>query len=262
MTEEMVQVRLDGLVRLQSAAKDFARPEIIRIAEAVIADLRSRPAVGCFGDVAARHMWDEYCWARQAGSFDDDIGWDEVRLGSLSGNWDNTIRAFGSSEVEKLPQHALIFLSAYALKEDADSDEAGSFGSIWVDGIVDMVMKEINHRASQRNLDLIGPHHGDVIGYEIQGAGMVWSALSNRGEAMDLIASHADTMIDPDADLSGLAAELVEAFIAAANEDAEDSILAAFLDRFGNDVSSLLLEQDVLPSLDVMRGALIKRLGG
>lgn len=56
MTEEVVPVSLDGLMRLQSATKDFARPEIVRVADVVISDLRSRAAVGCFGDVMARHM--------------------------------------------------------------------------------------------------------------------------------------------------------------------------------------------------------------
>lgn len=56
----MVQVSLDGLVRLQSAADDFARQEMGRISEAAITDVRSRPAVGPFGDVVARRIWDEY----------------------------------------------------------------------------------------------------------------------------------------------------------------------------------------------------------
>lgn len=96
-----------------------------------------------------------------------------MRLGSLSGNWDAVVRALVSGELEKLPQHALIFLSAYFFQEDADSDKMDSLGRIWVDGIVDMIMEEIKHRASRRNLGLIGPHRGDVIGYEIRGAGMV-----------------------------------------------------------------------------------------
>jgi hypothetical protein len=246
MTNKVVQVSLDGLVRLQSAAMDFARPEIIRIAEVVIADLQSRPIVGFFDDVAARHMWDEYCWALQEGPF----------------NWDDDVRAFVTSEVEKLPPYALIFLSAYVFEEDANSGGMTDLGGIWVDGIVDTVMTAINQRASRRNLDLIAPHRADVIGYEIQGSGMVWSALTDRGEAMDFIAGHADAMIDPDADLSDLAGELVEAFVAGVNEDNEGYALAEFLDRFGKEARALLLEQDVLPALDGMRSALIGRLDG
>jgi hypothetical protein len=262
MAENMVEVSVDSLTRIQSAAEDFARPEIIRIVEAVIADLRSSSAVGLFGELAARHMWDEYCWTLQQGPFDDDTGWYGVRLGSLSGNWDDTVRAFVSGEVEKLPKHALIFLSAHAFENGSNIDEEGSLGGISIDGIVACVMEEINERASRRNLDLIGPNRGDVIGYEIEGSGMVWSALPDREEAMTLIAEHADTMISPDADLSDLARDLVDLFIAAANEEAEGSVLSAFLERFEGDVRSLLLEKDVLPALEDMRAALIERLDG
>lgn len=262
MTDGTARVSVEGLTRLQSAAEDFARPEVVRIAEAVIGELRSRSAIGIFGEIAARHMWDEYCWTLQEGPFDDESGRYGVRLGSLSGNWDETVRAFVSGEVEKLPKYALIFLSAHVFSEDVDHDENESLGSIYVDGIVNIVVEEINERASRRKLDLIGPHRADVIGYEIEGSGMVWSALSGRREAMDVIASHVGAMIDPDADLSALAAELVRAFIDAASEEAEGSFLAEFIAHLENDIRSLLLEKDVLPALEDMRAALIEQLDG
>lgn len=255
MAEERVEVSFDG------RGGDFARAEVARIVKAVIDDLRSRPAVGTFGDaVAARHLWDEYCWTWQEGPFDDDMGWNDVRLGSLSGAWDEMLRAFITSEVGKLPKNALVFLSAQAFEEDADGDEEEWLGSIWVEGIVNAILEEVNHRASQRKLDLIGPHRGDVIGYEIEGSGMVWSVLSDRGEAIDLIANHTDTMIDPDGDLSEIADEMVDGFMTAANEDAEGTVFAGFLERFEDSVRLLIRENDVLPSLENMRVALLKRL--
>lgn len=263
MVEGRVEVSLDGLARLQSAASDFARAEVARIVQAVIDDLRSRPAVGTFGDaVAARHLWDEYCWTLQEGPFDHDMGWDDMRLGSLSGALEEMLRAFIENEVEKLSKHALIFLSAQAFEEDVDSDEEESLGNIWIDGIVNMIAEEVNHRASRRNLDLIGPHRGDVIGYVIEGYGLVWSVLSDRGEAMDLITSQMHTMIDPEFDLSEIAEEMVDGFMAAANEDAEGTLFAGFLERFADDVRSLVRENDVLPSLKKMRAALLERLDG
>jgi hypothetical protein len=262
MTDESARVNIEVLKELLSAAEDFARPEVVRITEAVIEQLRSRSAIGFFGDVAARHMWDEYCWILQEGPFDDESGWYGVRLGSLSGNWDETVRAFVSGEVEKLPEYALIFLSAHAFCQDVDNDENEFLGGVFVDGIVNIVIEEINERASRRKLDLIGPHRAAVIGYEIEGSGMVWSVLSGRNEAMEVIASHVGVMIDPDADLSALAGELVAAFIDAANEAAEDTFLAEFIAHFENDIRSLLLEKDVLPALEDMRAALIERLDG
>jgi len=262
MAEDRVEVSQDGLARLQSAAEDFARAEIARIVGAVIDDLRSRPANGTFGDVAARHLWDEYCWSQQEGPFDDDMGWDDVRLGSLSSVFDDVVRASIQTEVEKLPRHALVFLSALAFEEDADSDDEESLGSIWIDGIVSLVLDEVNTRASRRNLDLIGPHRGDVIGYEVEGSGMVWSVLSDRGEAMDLIASHSDALLNRDGDLSDLAEEMVEAFMAAAVEDDGGEVFPVFLKRFGDEMRVLVREKDVVPSLEDIRAGLLDRLDG
>ena len=228
----------------------------------MIADLRSSPAIGMFDEVAARHMWDEYCWTLQEGPFDKECAGEELQRGSLSGTWNDTVRALVNGELEKLPRYTLIFLSAHAFEISADIDEKGAVGSIWIDGIIEFVMKKINERASRRTLDLIGPQRGDVIGYEIEGIGMVWSALSDRDETIDIISGHTNTMIDPEANLAFLAAEMVEAFIAAANEEAEGNVLSAFLERFADDVRSLLLEKDCLPSLEYMRAALIERLDG
>jgi hypothetical protein len=247
---------------LQSAAEAFARAEVDRIAGAVVDDLRARPANDTFGDVATRHLWDEYCWSLLEGPFDDDTGWDDVRLGSLSGAFEDVVRASIQTEVEKLPRHALVFLSAQAFEEDDDSDEEESLGSIWIDGIVSLVLDEVNSRASRRTLDLIGPHRGDVIGYEVEGSGMGWSVLSDRGEALDLIASHCDALIDPAGDLSDLADEMVEAFMAASAEDDEGEVFSVFLERFEDDVRALVREKDVLPSLADMRAGLLDRLDG
>jgi hypothetical protein len=262
MTEETTEVSLEGLARLKSAANDFARAEVTRITQTVITDLQSRPAVGNFGEVAARHMWDEYCWTLQEGPFDYTEYVGGLSLGSVSGNWGDTVLAFVQSEVEKLPRYAQTFLSARAFEEGIDSDEVEAVGSIWVEGIVDTVMEAVNQRASQRNLDLIGPHRSDVIGYEIEGSGLVWSVLSDRGEAMDLIAGHTDAMIDPDGDLSAVAAEMVEAFMAAAAEDDEGAVFSLFLEHFEDQVRSLVSESDVVPSLEDMRAELLDRLDG
>jgi len=69
-------------------------------------------------------------------------------------------------------------------------------------------------------------------------------------------------MVDPDADLSEVASEMVEAFIAAAIEEVDGTVVAEFFERFEDDVKTLLTEKDVLPALDDMRGALVVRLDG
>lgn len=262
MSDEMTEVRLEGFVRLKSAATDFARAEVTRLSQTVITDLESSPAIGIFDDVAARHFWDEYCWILQKGPFDDTEYVDEFSLGSVSGNSDEVVRTFVQNEVEKLPPYAKLFLSTHAFEEDTNSDEDESVGIIWVDGIIDAVMEKIDQSASERNLYLIGPDRGDVIACEIDGSGMVWSILSDRGEAMDLIAGHTDALINPDGDISELVDEMMAAFMAAATEDNEGAVLSLFLKRFEGDVWSLVSEYDVAPSLEHIRSQLIARLEG
>lgn len=246
MTEDRVAVSRDGLSLLQSAAEAFARTEFTRIVDVVIEDLRSQSANGNFGDVAARHLWDEYCWSLQEGS--------------LSDLHDDIVSAFIQTEVEKLSKHALILLSAQAFEEDDEIDEVEFLGNIWIDGIVSLALDQVRTCASDQYLDLIGPHRGDVICYEVEGSGMVWSILSDRGEAMDLISSHCDALLDPEGDLSELADEMIEAFMAAAAEDDEGEVFTVLLDRFEDDVRALVRDKDVLPCLENMRAGLLDRL--
>lgn len=258
---DTIEVNDDGFLRLQSAVTDFARAEATRIVQAVIADLRDRPAQGMFGEVAARHMWDEYSWSLQEGPFDDDMGWDDVSLGSMSGAFDEMVRAVIEAEIEKLPHHAQVFLSAKAIEDDLDMEE-DALGSSWMDGMVSLIVESVNSEASGRNLDLIGPERGDVIGYEIDGSGTVWSVLSDRSEAMDIVQSHVDELIDPNGDLSALAAEMVDAYIAAAREEADGTTLSEFFDNFENQIRDMLTERDVFPALEDMRAGLLERLDG
>jgi hypothetical protein len=187
------------------------------------------------------------------------MSYGDLPLGSLSDAFDDLVRACIIDAVEKLPRYAKVLLSGLAFEEDEDSDEDESLGGIWVDGIANLILGQVKDHAAQRHLDLIGPHRSDVIGYEISGSGMVWSALSDTGEAPGLIASHLDAMIDPDGDLSELADAMVDAFMAAAEENA-DGAVCDLLGHFDDQIRSLLHENDVLPSLKAMRAALLERL--
>ena len=258
---ETLERTFEGLARLRSSAKKFARDEVQQIAAAVIDYLRSQPAYGTFSEIAARHLWDEYCWSMQAGPFDIDMGWNEVRPGSVSDGFDDLVRAVIRSEVEKRPDYVLVFLTALAVEEgDEGSEEAGALGIINVDGIVSRVLEDVNSRVSLRKLDLIGPDRSDEIRMEITGSGMVWSILDERNEASDILAGHSDALLDPDEDLSPLAEELVEAFMEAVGEEEPGEILSEILERFGDDLRRMIRENDVLPSLEEMRADLLQQL--
>jgi hypothetical protein len=219
--------------------------------EVVIADLRSRPSVGAFEEIHARHLWDEYSWALQEGPFDAPI------IFSLSAGFDLTLQAFIEVEVEKLPKYSQVFLSVLAFEEDPDSDEEECLGCTWIEGIVKLVAEAVNERACRRSLCLIGPNRADAIGYEIDGTGIVWSMLS-RAVALDLLQTYVDELIDPDADLSPMAGEIVEAFLTETRDDPESGVFLEFLRHFGEKFRSIIEDEDVLPSLKEMRRKLLE----
>lgn len=262
MTDKAVEIDSDGFARLQSAIEAFAELEIVRLADLVIDNLRERPAIGIFSEIAARHMWDEYCWEIQEGPFDVDFGWDGMSLGTVSSNWGSTIRCVVGEAVERLPKYAQVFISAHVLEQESDDERDQFIGSIWIEGIVNAVMDEISSRASERFLDLIGPHRSDVIGYEISMSGIVHSALSERDEMGGILANYAEEMIDPGADLTKMATEMVEMFFEAVDDETESTFVAEFFQHFRKEVSALLTERDVRPALEDARRELVKRLDG
>lgn len=99
-----VQSELDAI---RTAAIHWAKPEVEHAARAVIADLTKRPALGAFGDIAARHLWDEYCWNHQEGPFGDDLGWDGVSLGSIAAAFEDLVLTAAMAELDGLPHHVL-----------------------------------------------------------------------------------------------------------------------------------------------------------
>jgi hypothetical protein len=179
----------------------------------------------------------------------------------MSGAFAGMVRALIEAEIEKLPRYIQVFLSAKAIEDDFDMDK-DALGSVWLDGMVALIIEGVNSETSNRNLDLIGPERGDVIGSELEGSGTVWSLLSDRGEAMDLVQSHVDEMIDVDGDLSELSAEMVDAYITAAKEEADATTMLDFFDNFEDQIRDMLTERDVLPALEDMRARLLERLDG
>lgn len=261
MIEDTADDGLNGLLEIKSAAEQFARDEVKRIVQSVIADLRGRGAIGIFGDLGARHLWDEYCWSLQEGPFDDDMAWDYVNLGSVSGAFDGMVRAVIETEIEKLPRYLQVFLTVKAVEQSFNMDER-AFGSSWMDGMVDLIFEDLNTWAYSRNLGLIGPDRAEVIFYDLEGSGIVWSALSDLGEATELARAYVDDLLDPESDLSGLAEDLVDAYVYAARDEAEGSIMSEFFENFDMSLREMLNKEDVMPNLENMRAKILAVLDG
>lgn len=264
MHEAEISIDALGLESLKAAAFDLAKPEVMRIASAVVSDFKDRSAVGTFGDVSPRHLWDDYCWNLQEGPFDIDLEWDDVSLESPSSAFEDLVSVAVLAELEKLPRHMQVFLSVLAFDSEfdfSDSDEVPSLGAIWLDGIAKLVVDKVNEHASRRSLDLIGPYRADCI-QSASGHGVVWSLLEDRGDAWEIATDHIDDLIDPDSDLEPLASALLDGFMAAAKEDTNDSMVVEFFEQFETEIRNLLLVDDVMANLLGMRKELVRNLDG
>jgi hypothetical protein len=252
--------------RLPTAARTFVHAELRRLADAVIDRLRDEPATGIFCDVAARHLWDEFCWALQEGPFDLELGTEDPRgglsysFGTISDAADDTVSGYVLVEAEKLSLPLLELLTAYALDQDDSTAFFGGPGGVWIDGVVKLAMNEIEERAAARRLDLIGPDHAEAICYEVEGHGVIWDVLRGQGEAMDYASIHADALIHPDASLASLARDVLEAFFRVVRESDEEPIFGRLLAEFEEEIGAVLLEKDIRPGLEAMRDGLQKIL--
>ena len=260
-----IKVDQPGLERLLDAAMEYAQREVHRITKSVIEDLKQRSANGTFGDLYARHLWDEYCWHLQEGPFDDDFEWDDVSLGSTSSAFDDLVFTLALTEIEKLPKHLLVFLSVLAFDRDdnlSSENPRSNVGATWPEGVAKLVVDQVNEAASQRFLDLIGPDRADCMRYEASGEGVVWALLNDRGEAWDIVADHVDDLLDPAGDLEELAEALLDAFIDAAKEEVDHSVLGEFFEQNEIDIRNLLLAGDVMANVHNLRAQILERLDG
>ena len=263
MENDRVIVSCGGLARLNEAVSECARQDLARMTQAVIEDMKRSPALDSFGDLAARHLWDEYCWSLQEGPFDSHMVWDGVRLGALSSSYRGFAWALAMSEAESLPRHRQIVMSvlAHDLESDLfDGAETAMVGEIWLDGIARMITDAVDDAASHRCLDLIGPDRAACIAFHASGVGVVWDLLADRGEVWGIVTDHLPDLIDPEGDLEPLVKALLNGFMAAAKEDVGLSMLRSFFDTCDGEIRTLLRATDVLPLARSLQGQVLRNL--
>ncbi|MGE6531445.1 hypothetical protein ACQKEM_21000 [Pseudomonas sp. NPDC077382] len=247
MNYETIQVPTGDYDRFVQAACAAAATEMEKLVQATISTLRGMDATGMFGDVAARHLWDEYCWQLQEGPYDhDDIG-----FGSTSRNFGDVLDAVIAGALDELPQHTLLFLSIYTRKDLDAENESDSIGGISRDDIASAVRERVSRAAARRNLDVIGPYRGDVIPMEISLDGLAGEALSEVGEQSDFLSEHVDQMLEGGAsNISDISHALLERYVELIHEDEDGALLAALFDRFENDIRALVLGKDIRPAVE------------
>lgn len=251
MSHNTTQVPTDDYDRFVDAARAAAKPELEKLVQVTIAALREMDAVGMFGGVAARHLWDEYCWQLQEGPYDDD----DMGFGSTSSNFEQVLDTVIAGALDTLPKHTLLFLSIYT--RDDIGDDPDSIGSISRDDISAAVLERVNQAASRRNLDFIGPCRSDVISMEISLDGLVADTLSEIGESSDFLSEHADQLLAGGADdIIHMSHALLERYMELLCEDEDGLLLRELLDRFEKEIRALVLEKDIWPAVEDAVGQL------
>lgn len=247
MTKNVVEVDFGGLERLKAAAASAGESEMDKLVKTVIAELRSVAPYDVFEDVFARHVWDEFCWCQQEGSFMD--------------NMESVIRSKITGVLDKLDDRTLVCLTACSRDELGEIDQDGELGvgAICIDDINLAAYQRIQEAAQGPDISIIGPHRADELGFHLVTDGVVFSELS-ESELSAVLAEHFEDIIDPAGDLSGVSNALAQGFLEQIEDESESLSLSAFLDRFKSDVKTVLAEKDVLPDLKGTRAALLEAL--
>lgn len=253
MDNEIIEITTGDYERFIHAAHAVAAPELEKLAQIAIASLRNMDAVGMFGEIAARHLWDEYCWQLQEGPYDEDFH----GFGSISANFEEVLYTEIAGSLDQLPKHTLLFLSIHTRDDAGDECDPNSIGCISRDNITAAVLQRINQVASRRNLDFIGPHRSSVIPMEVSLSGLAGEALSDAGESSDFLSNYADELIEGDAEqLTQISHALLDRYMQLLRENEDGFLLSALLDRFEDDIRALLLEKDALPAMEDVMGQL------
>ncbi len=168
MSNETIQIPTGDYDRFVQAACAAAATEMEKLVQATISTLRDMDATGMFGDIAARHLWDEYCWQLQEGPYDND----DFGFGSTSENFEKVLDGVIAGALDELPQHTLLFLSIYTRNDLEEESDSGSIGGISRYDIASAVRERVSGAAAWRNLDVIGPYRGDVISMEVSLGGL------------------------------------------------------------------------------------------
>lgn len=243
---------------LQHAAEEASRPVVERLVAEVVDGLRSQGTSGNFEDIAARHLWDEYCWQLQEGPFDVDF----LGHGSLSDGFASVVDSQVRRCLDELPRHLLQFLTIYAGRRvDIDETEPGMVN---LDAIVQVIKQEVDRKAAERDLDLLGPYRADTISDYVSMTSSVARALTNEGRMSDLLSEYADEVVRGSRDLRHSIGEpMLNEYWGLLLEAAEESdLLTAFLGRYEKDLRVLILDREILPDLEAAAEQISEALDG
>lgn len=127
----------------QAAVRKYARTEIQALTRKVIFRLQRIPASGIFGDeYAYKSLWDEYCYEMQQGPHE-----------ILDYAWDQTLEQILGGIVDSVPKCSAVLLSIYAAWDLDEEDDPALIGTVWPDGMKQVIKNQLSKQASDRSLN-------------------------------------------------------------------------------------------------------------
>ena len=120
------------------ALLSYSEVQLLSLVRRVVFRLQRLDATGLFGDqLRFKSLWDEYCYEVQNGPHQ-----------ILETAWEHTLEGIIDEVVRRIPEHEARVLTVFATLEFSVIDD----GTIWRDGIRDVVQSELRATAAKRDL--------------------------------------------------------------------------------------------------------------
>ena len=135
------------LEKTHEAVRAYARAEVERLARRVNHWLQRIEASGIYGDdYAYKSLWDEWCHELQEGPHDQ-----------LDSAWQLPLLPILDDVIDRVPRHAAVLLSAYAAWQLEEDNDPTLIGSLWTEGIRQVLRVQLEREAGERRLDHLRP---------------------------------------------------------------------------------------------------------
>jgi len=125
------------------AVDKFGETELEVLSRKVVYRLQRVDASGIYGDdFNYKTLWDEYCHEIQQGPCD-----------LLDSAWNQTLESILDDVIKRVPRHMAELLSIFAQWELESRCDELNLGTVWPDGIRDVLRVRLYQSAAARNLE-------------------------------------------------------------------------------------------------------------
>lgn len=133
--------------KTQDAVRDFGRAELRSLTRRAIHRLQRLEPSRVFGDdYRFKSLWDEYCHEMQDGPHE-----------LLANAWDHVISKTVNHLVESIPRETAVLLTILAADPLDEDVGANLTGSVWNEGIAQLILERLTEEAGRRSLDALDP---------------------------------------------------------------------------------------------------------